>query len=190
MCFLKDTLRFACSHVDGGLLCSNSGLHGIACFVDALHKEAGDGDRNCEELQELLSTTGAFNDLLRHEAFDRASFNLGTADIEAETARMGSLLHAIAEAGNIFRHDSPLYSMFMDMAENDERIVWTNDQSLEAGTYRSNGRQSFSSGRSSPLTPHTSFALHRMCLHHRRVPQETTRDCYFSRHENAERCHA
>jgi len=111
---LKNATPSCDSHEGGGVLCRNSGLCGMQCFMDSLLREAQNGDFSCEGLIDTLT-----NDI-DEDYFDD------------EVDKIGKLMLSVARAGNVFKEDSSLYSTIMATKENDQRIIWTNDRMGDA----------------------------------------------------------
>ena len=78
-------------------------------FLDKLVRLAKSGDKNCEELLDMLYAE----------------------DIPDDLAKMHQLLFNIAARGNVFTEH--YNKVFMAMYWNDSRIVWTNDRSMDSG---------------------------------------------------------
>lgn len=93
----------------GGAICKRTGFHGVQHFLDKLVRLAKSGDKNCEELLDMLYAE----------------------DIPDDLAKMHQLLFNIAARGNVFTEH--YNKVFMAMYWNDSRIVWTNDRSMDSG---------------------------------------------------------
>ena len=90
---------------------------GAQCFIDALVREAENGSEACEE---------PLSDILRKEVQSVDQFH-------SEVAKLNELICNIAKSGSVFKQDSLLHNACMQIDENDQRIVWTNDHSGESG---------------------------------------------------------